>query len=132
MHATPSATPLVIANVLGVLAVLVVLDVLANASSPPGGDAMALTALVLLGVGMCAVGGISRAPAMLGWTHPVTLSGAVLGVAILALLVANAIGWTGGLAPLASAIGISVERAVVLLLAMLLALKWAIGLAFVR
>ncbi len=132
MHAPPSATPLLIANGLGVLAALVLLAVLTNASLLPGGDATALTALLLIGVGMCAVGGISRAPATLGWTHPVTLSGAVLGVAILGLILANAFGWTGGLAAFASAIGISVERAVVLLLGLLLAVKWAIGLAFVR
>jgi hypothetical protein len=132
-HATTSTTPALIANVLGFLAALVVLAVLTNTSLlVPGGDAAALAALVLIGAGMCAIGGLSRAPATLGWMHPVTLSGAVLGVAILVLIVANAFGGTGVLAPFASAIGISVERAVVLILALLLAVKWAIGLAFVR
>jgi hypothetical protein len=132
-HATPSPTPRLIANLLGALAALVVLAVLTNASLPgAGGDAVALTALVLLGVGMCAVAGISRAPATPGWTHPATLSGAVLGAAILALIVANAFGWTGGLASSAAAMGVSVERAVLLIMAVLMAVKWAIGLAFVR
>jgi hypothetical protein len=132
-HAATSTTPLLIANVLGVLAVLVVLAVLTDASLlVGGGDAAAFTALVLVGMGMCVVGGISRAPASLGWMHPVTLGGAVLGVAILGLIVANAFGWTGVLAPVASAIGVSIERAAVLVLASLLAVKWAVGLAFVR
>jgi hypothetical protein len=132
-HVATSRTPALIANVLGVTAALVLLAMLTNlhllvAST----DAMAFTALVLIGVAMCAVAGISRAPAMLGWTHPVTLSGVVLGIAILGLILANAFGWIAGLEPVASAIGISVERAAVLLLAVLLAAKWAIGLAFVH
>ena len=132
-HTASSTTPFVIATLLGVLAVLVLLAVLTNASLiVAGGDSAAFTALVLIGVGMCAVAGISRAPATLGWTHPVTVSGAVLGMAILALIVANAFGWTAVLDPYAAAIGISVQRAAVLILALLIAIKWAIGLAFVR
>lgn len=92
----------------------------------------AFYALVLVGMGMCVLGGISRAPSTLGWTHPVTLSGAVLGVAILVLTMALTFGWIAALQPAASAIGITVERAAVLLVALLQAAKWAIGMAFVR
>ena len=132
-HAAISTTPVLIANLLGALAVLVLLAVVTNTSLLlPGGDSTAFTALVLIGVAMCAIGGISRAPATLGWTHPVTVSGAVLGVAILALIVANAFGVTAVLAPFAAVIGVTVERAAVLILAMLLGIKWAIGLGFMR
>lgn len=132
-HATTSTMPFLIANVLGVLAALVVLAVLTNTIRlVDAGDATALIALVLLGVGMCALAGISRAPAKLGWTHPVTLSGVVLGVAILALIAANALGGIGVLESFATALGTSVERAEVLFLAVLMAVKWVIGLAFVR
>ncbi len=132
-HAATSTTPVLIANALGVVAALVLLAVLTNLHLwVVAGDASAFYALVLVGLGMCVFGGISRAPSTLGWTHPVTLSGAVLGIAILALTMAFSFGWIAGLQPVASAIGISVERAAVLLLALVLAAKWAIGLAFVR
>jgi hypothetical protein len=132
-HTPSSTTPVLIANGLGVLAALVLLAVLTNLNLlVTGADSTAFYALVLVGVGMCALAGISRAPATLGWTHPVTLSGAVLGTAILVLIMAFSFGWIAMLEPVASAIGISVERAAVLLLALLLAAKWAIGLAYLR
>lgn len=132
-HAATSTTPVFIANVLGVVAALVLLAVLTNLNLVVvSGDAPAFYALALVGMGMCVLGGISRAPSTLGWTHPVTLSGALLGTAILVLMMAFTFGWIAALPPVASAIGITVERAAVLLLALLLAAKWAIGLAFVR
>ncbi len=132
-HAATSTTPVLIANALGVVAALVLLAVLTDFNLlVVAGDAPAFYALVLVGIGMCVLGGISRAPSTLGWTHPVTLSGAVLGVAILVLTMAFTFGWIAALQPVASAIGITVERVAVLLLALMLAAKWAIGLAFVR
>ena len=134
IHATTSTTPLTIANTLGVVAALVLLGVLTNLNLliPVANDAAAFTALVIIGMSMCVIAGVSRAPSTLGWMHPATLSGAVLGVAILLLVVANTFGWTGVLDPVASAIGITVQRAAVFILALLIAVKWAIGLAFVR
>lgn len=93
-HATTSTMPVTIANTLGVLAALVLLGVLTNLSLlVPFGDAAAFTALVIIGMSMCVIAGISRAPSTLGWMHPATLSGAVLGVAILLLVVANTFGF---------------------------------------
>ena len=132
-HAATSTTPVLIANALGVIAALVLLAALTNLNLLfITGDAPAFYALLLVGVGMCAVAGISRAPATLGWTHPVTLSGVVLGIAILVLTMAFSFGWIVALQPVATAIGITVERTAVLLLALLLAAKWAVGLAFVH
>lgn len=132
-HAATSTTPVVIANALGVVAALVLLAVLTNLNLlVVGSDAPVFYALVLVGMGMCVLGGISRAPATLGWSHPVTLSGAFLGIAILMLTMAFTFGWIAALQPVASTIGITVERAAVLLLALLMAAKWAIGLALVR
>ena len=132
-HAAASTTPVLIANGLGVLAGLVLLAVLTNVNLlVVGGDAPAFYALVLVGMGMCVLGGVSRAPATLGWTHPVTINGAVLGIAILVLVMAFTFGWIAVLEPVALAIGISTERAAVILLGLLLAAKWAIGLAYLR
>ncbi len=132
-HAATSTTPVLIANALGVVAALVLLAALTNLNLlVVAGDAPVFYALVFVGMGMCVLGGISRAPSTLGWTHPVTLSGAALGIAILVLMTAFTFGWISALQPVASAVGITVERGAVLLLALLMAAKWAIGLAFVR
>lgn len=54
---------------------------------PPIADERgALLALGALGFVMCSVGGIGKVQATLGWTHPITLAGMVLGVAALLIV----------------------------------------------
>jgi hypothetical protein len=68
---------------------------------------------------MCVTGGIGPSQAKLGWTHPVTLIGSVFGVVAVLLIGAVLFNWT-------------TDRIAALTLATLMAVKWAIGLAFVR
>jgi hypothetical protein len=84
-----------------------------------GSERAVFVAVVLLGVIMCSLGGVGRAPMKYGWTHPVTLFGIAIGT-IMLLLVAGVV-----LGQLTDQIGLMVFAA-------LFAMKWAVGLAFVR
>jgi hypothetical protein len=68
---------------------------------------------------MCSLGGVGRAPAKFGWTHPATLFGTTVGTAMLVLAGADL---TGQVA----------DRLAIFVFAALFAIKWAVGLAFVR
>jgi hypothetical protein len=70
---------------LGLLAAALVFMVLTGRDVPiVGNGAGALLALGLIGIAMCTLGGIGPAQSTLGWTHPLTIIGSILGV--LALL----------------------------------------------
>lgn len=127
------------ANLLGIVAALVVAALLANVRLPLlESDRATFIALVVVGMAMCALGGIGRAQSTLGWTKPVTLAGIIIGSLALVLVAAVLSGRAGFLAPVASVVGGSsaVEsatyRAATVVLAGLMLLKWAIGLAFLR
>ena len=127
------------ANLLGVLAALMVIALLTNVRLPLiGSDRAAFSALVLIGMTMCALGGIGRAQSTLGWTDPVTLVGIVIGSFALVLIAAVLAGRADFLAPVAALVGgtstveSSMDRAATLVLAGLIALKWAIGLLFLH
>jgi hypothetical protein len=69
---------------LGVLAAGVVFMVLTGRDVPiVGNGAGALLALGLIGITMCTLGGIGTVQGTLGWTHPLTIIGSILGVAAL-------------------------------------------------
>jgi hypothetical protein len=94
-----------------------------------------LIAVAVVGMAGCAIGGISQAPAI-GWTHPVTLVGIVLGVVALAVIAAGLFGWDGVLQPIAglvpgpSADGASQTiRTAVIALAGIIAIKWLVAVA---
>jgi hypothetical protein len=118
----PAATfgnPLV-ANVLGLITAALVLAALTRTPLPLlGSDVVMFLAVLVLGMSMCALGGVGRAPVKYGWTHPVTLLGIMLGIIMLLL--------AGGVlfGQVATPVGLTA-------LAALLAIKWAVGLAFVR
>lgn len=85
-----SATNSMVLIVLGLIAVsLVVVELSGSIASIPliSTDRAALIALLVVGMAMCAVGGIGPAVASQGWNSPYTLTGAALG--IVALLVAG-------------------------------------------
>jgi uncharacterized membrane protein required for colicin V production len=83
--ATSSANG-IITLALGLLAAGLVFMVLTGRDIPiVGGGAGALLTLGIVGIAMCALSGIGSVQSTLGWTHPLTIAGSILGV--LALLV---------------------------------------------
>jgi hypothetical protein len=127
------------ANLLGILAALIVVTLLANVRLPLlGSDRAAFISLVVVGMAMCGLGGIGRAQSTLGWTDPVTLVGIVVGSLALVLIAAVLAGRADFLAPVAALVGgtstaeSSMDRAATLVLGGLIALKWAIGLLFLH
>ena len=77
-----SSTNGLITLVLGVLAAGLVFMVLTGRDVPiVGNGAGALLALGLIGLAMCTLGGIGTVQSTLGWTHPLTIIGSILGVA---------------------------------------------------
>ena len=112
-------SPLV-ANALGVILAALLAAALTGTPIPMlASESAIFVAALVLGMSMCAFGGIGRAPTKYGWSHPVTLFGIAIGTVI--VLLAAAV-FSGGVA---ARVGISG-------LAALVALKWVVGLAFVR
>jgi hypothetical protein len=84
--AATSSTNGIITLVLGLLAAGLVSLVLTGRDVPiVGNGAGALLALGIIGIMMCSLGGIGPTQSALGWAHPLTIVGSILGV--LALLV---------------------------------------------
>jgi hypothetical protein len=90
--ATSSANG-IITLVLGLLAAALVFMVLTGRDVPiVGNGAGALLALSLIGLTMCTLGGIGMVQGTLGWTHPLTIIGSILGVAALLVVVLPLLG----------------------------------------
>ena len=78
----------VVTAVLGLAAVALVFFVLTGRTLPLiADDRAALIALGVVGFVMCSLGGIGKTQATLGWTHPITIVGMLLGVAALLIVV---------------------------------------------
>jgi hypothetical protein len=109
-----------IANVLGVGAALYTLAVLAGTQLPliTSGRA-AFFGLAAIGFAMCTAG-MAKVTSGLGWTHPISLFGIVLGVGALALVLMVAFGIR---LPF-----ITSDRAALILLAALIVAKWVLAL----
>ena len=109
-----------LANLIGIVIAALVVAALTNTSVPLLGSERAIfVAVVLLGVTMCSLGGVGRAPMKYGWMHPVTLFGIAVGT-IMLLPAAGVV-----LGQVAEQIGLIVFTAP-------FAMKWVVGLAFVR
>ncbi len=81
--ATSSANG-IITLVLGLLAVGLVFMILTGRDVPVVGNGSgALLALGIIGMAMCTLSGIGTVQSTLGWTHPLTIAGSILGVAAL-------------------------------------------------
>jgi len=116
---TPFGSPL-FANLIGIVIAALVVAALTNTSVPLLGSERAIfVPVVLLGISMCALGGVGRAPMKYGWMHPVTLFGIAIG-AIMLLLAAGVV-----LGRVAEQIGLIAFTA-------LFAMKWLVCMAFVR
>ena len=115
-----SSGNLLIATLLGVVIAALLVAALTSTSVPVlSSDRAIFFALVVLGLTMCSLGGVGRAPAKHGWTHPVTLFGTAVGTVMLVL--AGAV-LTGQVA----------DRFAIGVFAALFAMKWVVGLVFVR
>ncbi len=74
----------IVALVLGLLAVGLVFMILTARDVPiVGNGSGALLALGIIGMAMCTLSGIGTVQSTLGWTHPLTIAGSILGVAAL-------------------------------------------------
>lgn len=130
--------PAMLSFLLGTVGVVVALWLawmaLTSESVPVVGTARgALIAIAIVGMAACAVGGIGQAP-IIGWTHPITIFGIVVGVLALMIAGAGLFGWDGlvrpvaGVVPLGTAIAATTERLAIGLLAALIAVKWLVGI----
>jgi hypothetical protein len=78
---------------LGLLAAGLVFMILTGRDVPiVGNGAGALLALGLIGIAMCTMSGIGSVQGTLGWTHPLTIIGSILGVAALLVVVLPLLG----------------------------------------
>lgn len=88
-----SSTNGLITLVLGLLAAALVFMVVTGRDVPiVGNGAGALVALGIIGMAMCTLSGIGSVQGTLGWTHPLTISGSILGVAALLVIVLPLLG----------------------------------------
>jgi hypothetical protein len=93
----------------------------------------ALIAIAVVGMAACAVAGIGQAP-IIGWTHPITIFGIVVGVVALVIAAAGLFGWeallrpAAGVVPIGSAVAATTERLAIGLLAGLIVVKWIVGI----
>jgi len=134
-RAASAGTPDVRPAILGALMLAFVAAVLAGARLPViATDRDAFVALVILGWVTCMTGAGSAIQS-LGWRHPITIAGSMLGFVALALIVLVVTGTTAPLASLAEAFGGSVgsatsaDRVAFVGLALVLAAKWLLGIA---
>jgi hypothetical protein len=103
-----------IANGLAVATLAYVWAVLAGTKLPfISTDRMAFIALAVVGMTICAIGGIGKAAAV-GWTEPITIIGTVLGAAALLVIVSVFAGWL-------------TDRTGIVILASVMAMKWLVG-----
>lgn len=115
-------TQTILSLVLGVVGILFVFAVWSGRSIPFISSAKgALIALATLGFAMCAIDGLSSKVDKRGfsWTSPFTLTGIVLGLAIVYVLI-------GGLTGLSLPLVASTQSAFVLLAGLIL-LKWIVS-----
>jgi hypothetical protein len=130
-------TSSVIGTGLGLIAVVVAVFVFLNRQILfITSDRSGFLALAVIGFAMCAVAGIGNTQATLGWTHPVTFAGIILGVTALGLVVVVLTGHSGFLTPLGAVFSqgtvtaISGDRLAFYLLAGVILIKWILGYAY--
>lgn len=82
-----------LSSALGIVAVLFIAAVLMGWKVPMiSDDRAAFIALAVIGFVMCSIG-MGKIATGLGWTHPITLVGVVLGALVILLVVAMLAGW---------------------------------------
>jgi hypothetical protein len=117
--ASPNLNAL-LSNALGIVAIVFVAIYLIGWKVPlVTSDRAAFLWLTAIGFGMCMLG-MGRTAVGLGWTHPITLLGIVLGSVLVLLVIAVLAGWR---LPL-----IAGDRAAFLAVAVLGLVKWGLGI----
>jgi len=123
----------------GLGAIAVVVAVLVFLNRPVlfiSGDRAGFLTLAVVGFAMCAVAGIGNTQATLGWTHPVTFVGIILGTAALALVVIVLTGHSSTLTTFGNVFSqgtvsaVSGDRVAFYLLAGIILVKWVLGYAY--
>ncbi len=74
------------ANLIGILLLVMVVAMIAGIKIPLlSGYRSAIIVLLIVGMTMCALGGIGRVAAVNAWAHPVSILGYIVGVLILVI-----------------------------------------------
>jgi len=130
-------TSSIIGTGLGVIAVVVAVLVFLNRPALfISSDRAGFLTLAVVGFAMCAVAGIGNTQATLGWAHPVTFAGIILGTAALALVVlvltghSNTLTTFGSVFSQGTATAVSGDRVAFYLLAGIILVKWVLGYAY--
>jgi hypothetical protein len=117
---------------LGAIAAIIVGAALANASLPWLGSGRGpFIALVIVGLVLCGVG-MGPFGYRMGWAHPLTIAGILLGITALVVIVAGFANWTAILQPIAniapgSSSPLAPERTAIIGLGAVMAVKWLIS-----
>jgi hypothetical protein len=107
---------------LGIIVTLIVFSTLTGRQLPLiSGPRAGLIALLVVGMAMCAAGGIGQVGASGRWASPLSITGILLGIIILVIIVSALAGWK---LPL-----IESETQAVAAVAVLMAVKYLIGTA---
>ncbi len=123
----------VLSTILGLVVAAIVLSAASKRSLPLiSSDVVGFWAVAVLGVTMCALAGVGQAPAALGWLHPYTLTGIVLGVLATVLMAMVLFGRTDPLVSAAGNVGlgaISGASVATIGLGLVILVKWLLGFA---
>lgn len=141
MHAQPAASTMTYAPIgtlaataIGAAIAVLVWAAISNRAFPVIGyhDRAALWVVFGLGITMCAIAGIGPYSKTLGWVHPMTLIGIVLGVLAVLPLLLVLLGRTAPLTSMGQLFGggfatMSPERIAIVVLGLLIMIKWVLG-----
>jgi hypothetical protein len=138
-HATalvPLPIGTVLSTILGLVVTAIVLSAATKGSLPLiSSGVVGFWAVAVLGVTMCTLAGVGQAPAALGWLHPYTLTGIVLGVLAMVLMAMVLFGRTEPLVSAATTVGlgaISGASVATIGLGSVILVKWLLGFALYR
>jgi hypothetical protein len=122
------------ATLLGLAIAVLVWAAVSNRAFPFVGphDRAALWVVFGLGFAMCSIAGIGQTQSTLGWLHPITLIGIMLGVVAFIPLLLVVFGWTAPLTSAGQLFGggfatLSAERIAIVGLGLLILTKWLLG-----
>lgn len=107
------------ANLIGILMLLLIGAVLTGMKIPLlSNHRVIILTLIIVGMAMCALGGIGRVAAVNAWAHPISILGYLIGALLLVVMGAELFG--KHVPPITS------DRAALLVIAGLMAVKWVL------
>ena len=126
----------VLSTILGLVVATIVLSVASKRSLPLiSSDLVGFWVVAAVGMTMCTLAGVGQAPAALGWLHPYTLTGIVLGVVGTVLVAMVLFGRTeslasvAGMLPFGTTSTLSGASIATIGLGLLILVKWLLGFA---